>query len=75
VQKLHPDSQIYVVCGFSKQKDMTSMLHKIATCPKVAAIYPVTSQHFKLSHIDNVKEKVEEISRLLHPYINEKNPF
>ena len=51
------------------------MLHQIATCPKVAAIHPVTSQHFKLSHIDIVKENVEEISRLLHPYINEKNPF
>jgi folylpolyglutamate synthase/dihydropteroate synthase len=27
VQNLHPESQIHVVCGFSKQKDMTSMLH------------------------------------------------
>lgn len=75
VQKLHPERGIHVICGFSKQKDMTSMLHQIATCPNVSAIHPVTSQHFKLSHIDIVKEKVEEIQRLLHPYINEKNPF
>ena len=75
VQKLHPESRIYVICGFSKQKDMTSMLHQIATCPNVAAIHPVTSQHFKLQHIDSVKEKVEEIERLLHPYTGGKNPF
>lgn len=76
LQKLHPTSEIHVVCGFSKQKDMTAMLHSIATCENVKAIHPVTSQHFKLQHIDSVKEKVEEIVKLLHPYnTQQKNPF
>lgn len=76
LSKLHPTSQIHVVCGFSKQKDMTSMLHSIATCPNVKAIHPVTSQHFKLQHIDSVKQRVDEITKLLHPYIShQKNPF
>ena len=42
-------SNFKLACAFfSKQKDMTSMLHSIATCPNVKAIHPVTSQHFKL---------------------------
>lgn len=74
--KIHPMSRVHVVCGFSKAKDMTSMLHFLATSPNVKTIYPVTSQHFKLQHIDNVKSKVDEIIKLLHPYIDlSQNPF
>ena len=68
----HPQSDVYVVCGFSKQKDMTAMLHHIATSPNVKSIYPVTSSHFKLQNIENVLSKFEEVGNLLHPYIEHK---
>lgn len=76
LMRVHPMSSIFVVCGFSKQKDMTSMLHHLATSPNVIAIHPVTSPHFKLQNIDAVRTKFDEVSKLLHPYIDHaKNPL
>lgn len=57
LMKVHPTNKVFVVCGFSKQKDMISMLHHLATSPNVKAIHAVTSPHFKLQTIDNVKTK------------------
>ena len=52
------------------------MLHHLATSPNVKAIHPVTSSHFKLQKIDSIKSKFDEVSKLLHPYIdNQKNPL
>ncbi len=68
VTKTHPQSNIFVVCGFSKSKDMTSMLYHLASTPEVKAIHPVTSPHFKLQNIDAVVSKFEEVSKLLTPY-------
>jgi hypothetical protein len=58
VAKKHPHNKITVACGFSKAKDMTAMLHFLATNNHVKSIYPVTSNHFKLSTIDVINEKV-----------------
>lgn len=75
VGKRHPMSKILVVCGFSKQKDMTAMLHFLATNSHVKSIYPVTSNHFKLSTIGEINEKINDAIKLLHSYDSHGNPF
>jgi folylpolyglutamate synthase/dihydropteroate synthase len=59
------------VCGFSQHKDVTAMLHHLATSPNVKAIFPVTSPHFKLQSIDTMKSKFAEVTKLVHPYVEE----
>jgi hypothetical protein len=52
IVKRHPDQKIQVVCGFSGQKDHTSMIHCLASPKNVKHIYPVSSSHFKLIPIE-----------------------
>ena len=76
LERVHPTSKIFVVCGFSKQKDMTAMLHNLASSPNVISIHPVSSSHFKLQSIDSIAEKFAEVKKSLHPYIDQgKNPL
>lgn len=76
LERVHPTSKIHVVCGFSKQKDMTAMLHHLASSPNVKSIHPVTSPHFKLQGIDAIANKFTEVKKTLHPYIEQwENPL
>lgn len=69
LERVHPTSKIHVVCGFSKQKDMSAMLHHLASSPNVKSIHGVTSPHFKLQGIDAIINKFAEVKKTLHPYI------
>ena len=73
--KRHPTNKFIVVCGFSKSKDMSSILHFLATNSNVKEIYPVTSYHTRLSPIETIQEKINCITKLLQPYDTPCNPF
>eukprot|EP00347_Sterkiella_histriomuscorum_P015118 403358251 len=60
----YPEQKIQIVCGFSKQKDHTSMLHYLGSHPQVKTLYPVTSQHFKIISIDEIQTRIEDVSKL-----------
>jgi len=63
LERVHPTSKIHVVCGFSKQKDMTAMLHHLASSPNVKSIHGVTSPHFKLQGIEAIASKFSEVKK------------
>ena len=65
---MYPEQKIRIVSGFSKQKDVSAILHFLQRHPSVESVNIVTSPHFKLQSHEDLMEKIKLLEKVSYSF-------